>query len=272
LTMGEVLEHYQHGLLGQGYCVNDIDGDGDGIPDEEDNCPTIYNPNQEDSDDDGYGDLCDNWSGSGGCVTLLDHKGDGLSGGKVRYACGGTWQPEVPGETDFDGKLCFEVTCPNLSKVVVTYNQGSVQQLPAELNISNATWKTVEGTVKLVNSFGDGLPGGVVYQGGGYWDYQGNTDDNGELKLELFDGKSYKFRMTYNYGSNEITQNVASQYLFQTGAVFSDSGTATKYARGSWQPFIQGIELLSGSWHFTFSDGTPITYYNIVSGTDYHIH
>jgi hypothetical protein len=35
------------------------DSDSDGIPDEEDNCPDDYNPDQEDTDSDEIGDLCD---------------------------------------------------------------------------------------------------------------------------------------------------------------------------------------------------------------------
>ena len=35
------------------------DGDGDGVPDAEDNCPATPNPDQADSDGDGFGDACD---------------------------------------------------------------------------------------------------------------------------------------------------------------------------------------------------------------------
>lgn len=38
----------------------DDDMDGDGWPNDIDNCPRIYNPNQVDSDGDGIGDVCDN--------------------------------------------------------------------------------------------------------------------------------------------------------------------------------------------------------------------
>ena len=40
-----------------GNCLNDMDGDG--VCDEEDNCIDVYNPNQEDLNEDGIGDDCD---------------------------------------------------------------------------------------------------------------------------------------------------------------------------------------------------------------------
>jgi hypothetical protein len=46
------------GVMGQGCPPSVVDTDGDGIPDNLDNCPTVPNPNQEDSNNDGIGDLC----------------------------------------------------------------------------------------------------------------------------------------------------------------------------------------------------------------------
>jgi hypothetical protein len=45
-----------------------LDGDGDGITDDDDNCPLISNADQRDTDGDGFGDVCDD-----------DYDGDGIT-------------------------------------------------------------------------------------------------------------------------------------------------------------------------------------------------
>jgi N-acetylneuraminic acid mutarotase len=58
-------------------CTNTApDGDGDGIPDADDNCPVTPNPDQADSDGDGIGDACDACSHD----SANDADGDGLCG------------------------------------------------------------------------------------------------------------------------------------------------------------------------------------------------
>ena len=44
---------------GDGQIYVDFDSDADGLFDNEDNCPEIYNPNQEDCNNNGIGDVCD---------------------------------------------------------------------------------------------------------------------------------------------------------------------------------------------------------------------
>lgn len=77
------------------------DSDGDGIPDVSDNCPSTFNPDQADTDNDGVGNACD-----------LDDDNDGVL--DTEDNC-----PFVPnpGQEDFDengiGDVCDDGSCPS---------------------------------------------------------------------------------------------------------------------------------------------------------------
>jgi hypothetical protein len=50
----------------------ETDTDGDGVPDSRDNCTQVKNPDQKDSDSDGYGDACDADVNNDGLVNSID--------------------------------------------------------------------------------------------------------------------------------------------------------------------------------------------------------
>lgn len=79
------------------------DFDNDNVPDALDNCPTVFNPEQTDSDNDGIGDCCDS--------DAPDADGDG-----VADACDNCPSVYNPGQLDDDndgiGNECEQSPCP----------------------------------------------------------------------------------------------------------------------------------------------------------------
>ncbi len=77
------------------------DSEGDGVPDGCDSCPSVYNPDQLDTDGDGLGDACD----PDGASCAGDVDGDGATGGADFAALLSSFNQSVPPGTggDYDG-------------------------------------------------------------------------------------------------------------------------------------------------------------------------
>ena len=84
------------------------DTDNDGIADETDNCPLVYNPQQVDAATDVIGDLCDPEPGCGGCgqpaCEFTDQDSDGIA--DIGDNCP-TYNPQqLDADTDGTGDCC----------------------------------------------------------------------------------------------------------------------------------------------------------------------
>jgi hypothetical protein len=77
--------------------VLDSDNDGDGVPDNVDNCPDVSNPDQTDTDGDGLGDACDN------CPTAANPEQADADGDGVGDACDNCPTVANPDQRDSDG-------------------------------------------------------------------------------------------------------------------------------------------------------------------------
>jgi hypothetical protein len=89
----------------------DSDGDDDGIPDAADNCPLVANPDQADADGDGIGQACDN------CPSVanpLQTDGDGDGVGNACDNCPTVANPDQA-DTDGDGVGDACDNCPSVA-------------------------------------------------------------------------------------------------------------------------------------------------------------
>ena len=171
-------------------------------------------------------------------LTLLDENGNGVPGGKAQPACGGSWQPTLSGQTDNNGKLITTEIPSCFTKIRMTVNQGSVEQLLAALNASNYTWTTEILRIWLVDNAGAPITDqlGVLSQGGGYWYNWGNLNASGYLDIPLFArAGAYKFKMVYNSKSVtkfpvvSVTAGIQDFMFIWDGAILKQSGITPDY-------------------------------------------
>ena len=91
----------------------DADQDGDNVPDNRDNCPSVSNPGQSDADGDGLGDACDNdadgdtiLNSNDNCPTVANTDQIDTDGDGVGDAC------DTDTDTDGDGVDDGVDNCP----------------------------------------------------------------------------------------------------------------------------------------------------------------
>jgi|GEM_PF-722020 outer membrane protein assembly factor BamB len=97
-----------------------LDSDGDGLPDESDNCPYAYNPEQEDADGDEIGDACDN------CENTNNPDQADFDSDEIGDACDNCPLVANPDQADTDGDTVGDAcdNCPLIANTDQTDGDG----------------------------------------------------------------------------------------------------------------------------------------------------
>jgi hypothetical protein len=191
-------------------CDDFTDTDNDGIEDSVDNCPTITNPGQEDADEDGIGDACDDFT---------DSDGDGV--GDYVDNC-----PSIanPGQEDSDRDGTGDI-CDNFTDTTDTDSDGIYDSLDNCLLVPNLDQLDVDN-----NGIGDACdsPDDNVYLGATI-----KTADGGDICAMVLASGQFMFSCSPN--------GVFSLY----GLPSESNGTVKRqiYADG----FFPKVESLPGS-------------------------
>jgi len=170
------------------------DSDGDSIPDDEDNCPLVSNPDQADADDDEAGDACDN------CPNHANPGQEDLDGDGVGNACDDTAN-DLPTSTG-SGSFTLQASAGYFSFIAGVGNPSPADA--PSLDFLHGFFNfTIEGlapggTVEVTISLPDDMPpdtqywkyGPTVANPANHW-YQipmGDNDGDNVITITITDG------------------------------------------------------------------------------------
>ncbi len=209
------------------------DTDGDEVPDNDDNCPTVFNPAQTDSDGDGVGDACEGPDCGNGQLEPLEICDDGSLNGTSSSFCSSTCGPAVRATVRLRGDFV-----PGASKRIRVDIFGSPL-----LNLSVDPANGIEpraidtGSLRLVASVaGQACPSGGA-----------------AFPRDLTDDRIYKYFMRDTNGDG-FKDLVLS---FQLGDAGGDASTSELCLNGLYTPGVGAIRDPRFEYRRVFENAGP---------------
>ena len=195
-------------------------------------------------------------------IILLDSRGNGLAGGKIKYYVS-SWIEA--GITDSNG--VYVINLPEGTTYInvrLEYDAGR-QDIRQNINEDPVViFRTIDTVVKLIDSNNEGIDGGWVRYSSWTWKDFGTTSEDGTVHKELLPGE-YNFRLEYEAGRQDIRQNITENPMvafrtIDTVVKLIDSnnegidGGWVRYSSWTWKDF--GMTSEDGMVHKELLPGT----------------
>lgn len=187
-------------------------------------------------------------------LRAINELGQPVAGVTFEPACGGSWQPYVPGSTDANGNLFGEVPAC-MTKIRARVSGSSQELTKVQLIASNYTWTTEVLRMNFKDHAGNFITDGLgTIQSGGGWPTIGSFNASGYFEVNSFPATT-GFRATYNNTTEQKNFTIVAgagvqEELFQTGQVIG--ACITQYAANGWSTFTSGMELMPGTRTFRY--------------------
>ena len=241
------------------------DADGDGVPDEWDNCPLVYNPEQEDYDIDSVGDSCDN------CIYAYNPLQEDSDGNGIGDSC----EFDCPNPTTWERIYNYTADgwsiehTSDLGYIILgttyTLNPGSPDFCLVKTNpCGNAVWvRTYGGTddefghsVQQTFDHGYIIAGTTHSFGVGDGDfYLVKTDSLGDtLWTRTYGGSGYD-------GAESVIQTTDSGYIIAGYTYSFGAGAADVY-------LVRTNSLGESLWTRTYGGSSSDWAYSVIHTTD----
>jgi len=231
----------------------EYDLDGDGVPNDQDNCDLDFNESQQDTDEDGVGDVCD--SSIGNPPTDID--GDGVPNNQDN--CDNAYNPlQEDADKDGEGNACDDTPGGNTG-------EPSAPGAPTNVSATAGNASAVLSWTAPADNGGATITSYTIEKqsGSGAWSAAGTSNTNGKTVTGLTNGTGYVFRVKATNSAGDSGWSSNSNQVTPSDSNSNVTGCPTTSPSGvicddEWGDSIYNTVATGGQLRLEISNGRTL--------------